>query len=213
MATRKGGDASLVRIPYDTQIELYLLGATLISRPALLSVVDKVRPEHFFDETHRVLFQGIRNLYEADDGLDSLTLKNELRRMGKLEYVGGLRTIRRAMEHVPSAANAEGYARIILEMAARRRAMDVANRLLAWGESRFTTWAQRISVRVALTELRRLRWRDVSLDEALERHEQTGSRKDAFADEEPTPEELSTRTRRRSSADRRQDRYTGGPGV
>ncbi len=61
------------------------------------------------------------------------------------------------------------------------------------GESRFTTWAQKISVRVALTELRRQRWRDVSLDEALERHEQTGSRKDAFADEEPTPEEISTR--------------------
>jgi RNA polymerase sigma-70 factor (ECF subfamily) len=33
------------------------------------------------------------------------------------------------------------------------------------GESRFTTWAQKIAVRVALTELRRRRWRDVSLDE------------------------------------------------
>jgi RNA polymerase sigma-70 factor (ECF subfamily) len=32
------------------------------------------------------------------------------------------------------------------------------------GESRFTTWAQKIAVRVALTELRRHRWRDVSLD-------------------------------------------------
>ncbi len=33
------------------------------------------------------------------------------------------------------------------------------------GESRFTTWAQKIAVRVAFTELRRRRWRDVSLDE------------------------------------------------
>jgi RNA polymerase sigma-70 factor (ECF subfamily) len=33
------------------------------------------------------------------------------------------------------------------------------------GESRFITWAQKIAVRVALTELRRHRWRDVSLDE------------------------------------------------
>jgi RNA polymerase sigma-70 factor (ECF subfamily) len=33
------------------------------------------------------------------------------------------------------------------------------------GESRFTTWAQKIAVRVAYTELRRHRWRDVSLDE------------------------------------------------
>lgn len=61
------------------------------------------------------------------------------------------------------------------------------------GESRFTTWAQKIAVRVALTELRRLRWRDVSLEEAMERHERTGSRKDAFADGGPAPEELSAR--------------------
>jgi RNA polymerase sigma-70 factor (ECF subfamily) len=32
------------------------------------------------------------------------------------------------------------------------------------GRSRFTTWAQKVAVRVALTELRRKRWRDVSLD-------------------------------------------------
>ncbi|TKJ29966.1 MAG: RNA polymerase subunit sigma-24 [Chloroflexi bacterium B3_Chlor] len=32
------------------------------------------------------------------------------------------------------------------------------------GESRFTTWAQKIAVRVALTELRRHHWRDISLD-------------------------------------------------
>src|SRR5918997_1475597 len=31
------------------------------------------------------------------------------------------------------------------------------------GESRFTTWAQKIAMNVALTELRRRRWRDVSL--------------------------------------------------
>jgi RNA polymerase sigma-70 factor (ECF subfamily) len=36
------------------------------------------------------------------------------------------------------------------------------------GESRFTTWAQKIAVRVALTELRRLRWQDVSLNGFVE---------------------------------------------
>jgi RNA polymerase sigma-70 factor (ECF subfamily) len=36
------------------------------------------------------------------------------------------------------------------------------------GESRFTTWAQKIAVRVGLTELRRRRWRDVSLDKMVE---------------------------------------------
>ncbi len=36
------------------------------------------------------------------------------------------------------------------------------------GESRFTTWAQKIALRVAYSELRRKRWEDVSLDKLLE---------------------------------------------
>ena len=36
------------------------------------------------------------------------------------------------------------------------------------GESRFTTWAQKIAVNVALTELRRRRWQDTSLETITE---------------------------------------------
>jgi len=36
------------------------------------------------------------------------------------------------------------------------------------GQSRFTTWSHKVSVRVALTELRRRRWKDVSLENLLE---------------------------------------------
>ena len=36
------------------------------------------------------------------------------------------------------------------------------------GRSQFTTWVQKIAVRIALTELRRRKWRDVSLDELVE---------------------------------------------
>ena len=36
------------------------------------------------------------------------------------------------------------------------------------GESQFTTWACKIAVRTALTEMRRKKWRDVSLDEIME---------------------------------------------
>ena len=35
------------------------------------------------------------------------------------------------------------------------------------GESRFTTWAQKVAVRVAFTEMRRQRWKDISLEDLL----------------------------------------------
>ncbi len=61
------------------------------------------------------------------------------------------------------------------------------------GESRFTTWAQKIAVMTASTELRRKRWRDVSLQEVLDRYGTHSGESDRLADEQPTPEELTMR--------------------
>jgi RNA polymerase sigma-70 factor (ECF subfamily) len=61
------------------------------------------------------------------------------------------------------------------------------------GESRFTTWAQKVAVLTASTELRRKRWRDVSLQEVLDRHGTSSGGIDRLADEQPTPERLTMR--------------------
>jgi RNA polymerase sigma-70 factor (ECF subfamily) len=55
------------------------------------------------------------------------------------------------------------------------------------GESRFTTWAKKIAMNVALTELKRRRWRDVSLQDLLDRRTATGR---GLADPQPTPERV-----------------------
>jgi RNA polymerase sigma-70 factor (ECF subfamily) len=55
------------------------------------------------------------------------------------------------------------------------------------GESRFTTWAKKIAVNVALTELKRRRWRDVSLQDLLDRRTATGR---GLADPQLTPEQV-----------------------
>jgi RNA polymerase sigma-70 factor (ECF subfamily) len=57
------------------------------------------------------------------------------------------------------------------------------------GRSQFTTWAYKISVRVALNELRRRRWRDVSLDR-LEEEEANDSAPRQFASSDPSPESV-----------------------
>lgn len=61
------------------------------------------------------------------------------------------------------------------------------------GESRFTTWSQKIAVRVAFTELRRKEWRDVSLQDITERYDtgRPGSRE--FKDPRSNPERTASR--------------------
>ena len=61
------------------------------------------------------------------------------------------------------------------------------------GESRFTTWARKIAVRVAFTELRRKKWQDVSLQELVSRYGAAGLGPAALKDPMPTPESLTAK--------------------
>ena len=59
------------------------------------------------------------------------------------------------------------------------------------GESRFTTWAQKIAVHQAFDELRRKRWENVSLDEMVERYEGDFT-PSVLDDPDPSPEQRVT---------------------
>lgn len=61
------------------------------------------------------------------------------------------------------------------------------------GEARFTTWAQKVAVRVALTDLRRRRWRDVSLHDLLAQPEDSDFTPAALTDPAPDPGQIAVR--------------------
>jgi RNA polymerase sigma-70 factor (ECF subfamily) len=90
---------------------------------------------------------------------------NELRGPGRDEVLADLRTLlmkglRYAMADRPAVKEVD------LEDFVQDALLKILSGLDTFrGESRFTTWAQKIAVRVAFTELRRRRWRDVSLEE------------------------------------------------
>ena len=58
------------------------------------------------------------------------------------------------------------------------------------GRSKFTTWVHKIAVRIALTELRRRRWRDFSLDSMVEENEDGFSFPSLLEDASANPDAL-----------------------
>ena len=79
-----------------------------------------------------------------------------------------------------------------LESLAQETAQEAVLRILAQldkfeARSRFTTWAHKVAIRIALTELRRKEWRNVSLDQMLE-SEESEPRERWMADPAPGPE-------------------------
>jgi RNA polymerase sigma-70 factor (ECF subfamily) len=86
-----------------------------------------------------------------------------------------------------SEADIEGFAQDAL--------LKILDNLASFrGESRFTTWAQKIAVHEAFTDLRRKRWENVSLEEMIARYEGDFT-PDVLTDPEPSPEERVTQQR------------------
>src|SRR5918998_1036624 len=81
-----------------------------------------------------------------------------------------------------------GRAGANIEDFAQEALLKITNNLDSFrGESQFTTWAKKIAMNVALTELKRRRWRDVSLQDLLDRRPATGR---GLSDPRLTPEQV-----------------------
>jgi replicative DNA helicase len=101
--------------PAVVEVEKEILGAMLLDNEAIPKVFEVLKPDSFFDPKHKIIFKAIQSLYEANEPLDTVTLYEELKKLGKTEEVGGAAYISKLAQDVSSAANVDYHARIVLE--------------------------------------------------------------------------------------------------
>ena len=109
--------------PHDIEAEQSVLSAILLSEKALYGVViaGQLRPEDFYRPQHAAIYDAMLSLYNAGEPIDSLLLKEQLRRDSKLEDAGGEVMIDSLAAAAPAAANVRNYAKIVREQALLRR--------------------------------------------------------------------------------------------
>lgn len=118
-------------LPHSLDAERSVLGAILIDNGMFDTAIEVIRPEAFFRDAHRRLFEKMITLAERREPIDLLTLKEELARSGELEEVGGPAYISSLVDGVPRATNVEYYARIVKEKATLRNLIFSANKILS----------------------------------------------------------------------------------
>src|SRR5690606_32761406 len=89
-------------------------------------VAEIVEPEDFYREAHQLIYQAILDLLDSGEAVDTVTLSDRLRKRRELERVGGIAYLTTLVNSVPTAANAEHYARIVAEKALLRRLIGAA---------------------------------------------------------------------------------------
>ncbi len=119
--------------PHNLEAEESVLGAILLSDRAIYGLVieEGLRPEDFFRDQHRIVYQAILDLYDESRGVDTLTVTEHLRQHNLLEPAGGEATIHALAGAVPAAGNARHYAKIVKDNALMRRLQRSAYEVLA----------------------------------------------------------------------------------
>lgn len=115
--------------PHNAEAEQATLGAILLDWDAMSNVVTKIKPDRFYSLQNQVIFEAMISLFGQSIKCDTLTVINELKKNGKLEQAGGAAYIASLTDTVPSSANVEYYAEIVLDQATRRDLIKLASEL------------------------------------------------------------------------------------
>jgi len=115
--------------PQNLEAEQAVLGSMLLERAAIEKAAEILKPEDFYRDAHRFIFEAMLALAERDEPVDPITLPDELQSKGHLENVGGLPYLLNLMEAPATAANVEYYAKLVEEKAILRRLLDAGTQI------------------------------------------------------------------------------------
>ncbi len=116
-------------LPQNLDAERSVLGAILVDNHAINAAIEKLRPEDFFHDHHRRIFQQMMALHESQQAIDLVTLTEELHRHGELEASGGASYLAQLLDGVPHISNIEHYARIVKEKAILRNLIHATHKI------------------------------------------------------------------------------------
>ncbi len=119
--------------PQSLEAEMSVLGGVLLENEALNKALEILRPEDFYRESHRKIFNAVIDLTEKGEPADLVTLTAALQQRGELEEVGGNAYLATLVDYVPTAANIAYYSRLVKEKAIGRHLINVATEIATRG--------------------------------------------------------------------------------
>ena len=115
--------------PQNLEAEASVLGGILLENDAINRVLELLRPEDFYRESHRKIFRAMIELSDRNEPADLITLSECLKGKGELEAAGGTAYL----ASLTAAANIAYYARIVREKAILRHLIGAATEIASRG--------------------------------------------------------------------------------
>lgn len=117
--------------PQAVDVEEAVLGALMLDKDALSSVIDSLKVETFYKDEHQRIFEVILNLFNNSKPVDILSVVQELRRRGELDLAGGAAYITSLTNRVASTAHIEYHSRILNQKQIQRELIKVSSNIIS----------------------------------------------------------------------------------
>jgi len=120
--------------PHSLDAERSVLGAILLCGAQSLEPIahdEHLHAEDFYRDQHALVYQAMLALHHRHQPIDTLTVGAQLRQHGVLEQAGGEPGVDELAGWVPAAGHARAYARIVRDLATRRRVIHACHEIQA----------------------------------------------------------------------------------
>lgn len=122
-------------MPQKIDAEQSILGSMFLSDRALQRILETINKDMFYLDSHKKIFEVIKNLADNKSPIDITTVTAELDKKKLLNQVGGVEYLTQIINSVPTAANAEEYVKIVEEKFLRRNLIEAGTEIANAGFS------------------------------------------------------------------------------
>ncbi len=119
--------------PNSDESESSVLGSLLIDGACIEKVATFLKPDDFFYDQNRYIYEGCLNLYKRHEAINNVTLSQELTRLEKLEECGGASKLSYLISQCPTSLDIEHYANIVARLSMMRQIISAGDRIAAIG--------------------------------------------------------------------------------
>ncbi|RJX23875.1 MAG: replicative DNA helicase [Acholeplasma sp.] len=120
-------------LPHHPEAEMNVLGSIFLDPKEILTVVDQLNNEDFFDQGHALIFQAMKDLYADNMKIDYSSVAAKLEAQQNLAKVGGIKYLHQLSELVPSTKHLETYIDLVKDSALKRETISLASEILDKG--------------------------------------------------------------------------------
>ena len=117
-------------MPQKIDAEQAIIGSMFLSEKALELITERLNKDMFYLDSHKKIFEVIKNLADKKIPIDITTVKNELDKQKNLNAIGGIEYLSEIIDSVATSANLDYYMDIVKDKATRRRLIDTATNIV-----------------------------------------------------------------------------------